>query len=566
MNPLIRTSPLGDPDPLAVPRIDPDLIRQYEEAGWWGNQSIAQILRDRAANEPDRIAFGDGERYWTWSDYDRLTDEIATTLIGLGLDVDHRVGVFLPDGFAIHAALAGCSRAGVVAVGIGARAGDAELDHLLRGTQARVLITQASHRGRDASTMVEMLKERGVAFEHLVVLGVDDVAEVRWIGDGPAPSVPTSAGSVTQGDLRARGYGPNEVSMVNSTSGTTGLPKCVTQFDNRWIYFSRLAVEAGVLTQDDVILAAVPTPFGFGLWTSHFIGMVLGARTIVMPRFTAEDMIRLIQSERVTVLCCVATQFRMLLNSPLADKVDLSSLRVMFTGGEAIPVQRAIEFEERTGATLLQFFGSNESGAFSYTTLQDPREKRLTTGGRLIPNMQVRIFDEVGCDITGPGAVGQPGGRGPLTCVGYYGDQAANEQLFTDDGWLLMGDLVRLDEDNYLTLVGRTSDIIIRGGKNISVAEVEAVVETHPSVELVSVVAVPDAVFGERVCAVVSLRPGTELSLNALTGYLDELGVSREWFPEHLLIVPELPRNSGGKIAKGEVRAYAERFVVGVTR
>ncbi|MEO7235806.1 MAG: class I adenylate-forming enzyme family protein [Lapillicoccus sp.] len=549
MNPLVMT-PAGRG---GLPVIRPELVSTYQAAGWWGSDSLAQIVADRARRpgpDADRVALVSGALRWTWWDYDQAGDRYAQALLALGRPRGTRVAVLLPDGNAVHAALVGCVRSGHLAVGIGHRAGDAEIAYLLDKTAATVLVVTAVHRGRPVAVLVEDLVARGARIETVIVVGADDLPDLVASGL-------TGATATADPD---RAFGPSEVSMLNSTSGTTGRPKCVTQFDNRWLRFADLAADAGRLTADDVVLAVVPAPFGFGLWTQHFLGPRLGAPTVVMPRFSADEMIRLIESERVTLLCCVTTQFRMMLNSPLADTTDLSSLRVMFTGGEAVPVDRAAEFERRTGATLLQFYGSNEAGGISLTTLDDPQDKRLTTSGRLLPEMEPRLFDPDGGaatpELVGSGAV--PGGRGPTTCAGYFDDEGANEQLFTSDGWMLLGDLVRVDADGYLVVVGRTSDIIIRGGKNISAGEVENHIESHPLVALVAVVPEADPVFGERVCAVVSLLPGADLDLERLTAYLDTRGVSREWWPERLVVVDEIPRSSGGKIAKGQVRELVQ--------
>jgi acyl-CoA synthetase len=354
--------------------------------------------------------------------------------------------------------------------------------------------------------------------------------------------------------------GADELFLLNSTSGTTGLPKCVMHTQNRWIAYHRMAVEAGGFGDDEVFMSLLPAPFGFGLWTAHFTPTLLGCPTVVMERFDADVALDLIERERVTVLCCVSTQFIMLLNAQAERPRDLSSLRSMFTGGEAVPYERAAEFEAATGAPVLQFYGSNETGALSRTTASDDRDRRLRTAGRVIEEMQVRLFDpETGADITGSDRPGRPACRGPVTCLGYWADDAANAELFTDDGWMLMGDIVEIDPDGYLTVVGRTSDFIIRGGKNISAPAVEAEVGTHPAVGMVAAVAWPDPVFGERVCVYVELRAGAVLDLDDLVAHLSARGVSREWFPERLVVVDELPRSSGGKVAKGELRADAAR-------
>lgn len=534
--------------------IDAVTARQYVEAGWWGTEPLHEIIRTQATAHPERTAFITPSGRISWQTYDQVADDLAAALVALDLPTGARVAIRLPDTFLVHAALIAAARAGVVAVGIGARAGTREIAHLIGKTQARALVSIDVLGGQSSAQLVQELRGQDVSLDFHIVLsdrGVDRISDVRG-----AEPVPVEPGRASLTAVAARSIGPNDLSMLNSTSGTTGLPKCVTQFDNRWMAFSRLAIEAGVLGEDEVFFGGVPAPFGFGMWTSHYAPAMLGVPTVILPKFDAETMIRMITEEKVTVLCCVSTQFRMLLNSPQTDEADLSSLRVMFTGGEAVPPDRAAEFEARTGATVLQFFGSNESGAFSLTRISDTPARRLNTSGQIIPDMNVRLFDDLGRDVTATGGPGQPGGRGPLACAGYYEDDAANAQLYTPDGWMLMGDVVTI-EDGFLTPVGRTSDIIIRGGKNISAPQVEQEVESHPAVDLSGVVAVPDPVFGERVCAVVSLRPGCDLTLSELTAHLAERGVSKELHPEHLVVVEHLPRSSGGKVAKGEIRTLA---------
>jgi acyl-CoA synthetase len=242
------------------------------------------------------------------------------------------------------------------------------------------------------------------------------------------------------------------------------------------------------------------------------------------------------------------------------DDVDLSSLRVMYTGGEAVPYARAAAFEDRTGAKVLQFYGSNETGVLSGTTLRDSRQRRFGTAGRVIEAMAVRVFDAAGAPVAGdPPLVGIPAGKGPATCIGYLDDDVANGQLFTDDGWMLMGDLVEIDAEGYLRVIGRTSDIIIRGGKNISAPALEAEIAEHPDVDLVAAVSMPDETFGERVCIYVATKGNVPIDLPSVLAFLSARGVGKEQFPERLIQLETLPRSSGDKVAKGELRADIRR-------
>ncbi len=345
--------------------------------------------------------------------------------------------------------------------------------------------------------------------------------------------------------------GADDIFLINSTSGTTGLPKCVMHTQNRWYYFHQKAVANGQLTSGEVFLPVIPTPFGFGLWTSHTTPIYLGATAVILQRFTPTATCEAIAQHRVTVLCCVSTQLTMLMADRACRDHDLSSLRVVFAGGEALPYRPAAEFEELTGAKILQFYGSNETGLLSGTTVDDSQRRRLRTGGRIVPEMSVRLFDG-DQDVTQTGR-GQPACRGPATSLGYLGG-TDHDKLFTRDGWMRMGDICEIDADGYLTVTGRTSDFILRGGKNISAAQVEDAATTHPAISVAAAVAMPDPVFGEKVCLYTELADSKPIDLPELIEYLLAQGVSKELLPERLIVVDELPRSSGGKIAKGQLR------------
>jgi len=529
---------------------DPTAAAAYRAEGWWGDDTVAAVVVRHAATMPDALAYiADGRRY-TWSEYDADSDHIARVLLAGGHRSGDRIAVMMPDGPAVHAVFVGIEKAGLVAVGIGARAGDREVAHLLTLTAASVLVTTPDQHGRDASQLVADVTALGASIDRLVLVN----REVEIVDSGLASDVIIDSGAAMQ-PLDA-----DALFLLNSTSGTTGLPKCVMHTQNRWFYFHHLAAAAGGFGADEVFLGVLPAPFGFGLWTAHFTPAILGCPAVVMERFDADAALDLIERERVTVLCCVSTQFIMMLNAQAQRPRDLSSLRSMFTGGEAVPFERASEFEQATGAKVLQFYGSNETGALSHTSYATDRETRLRTAGHVIDEMQVRLLDpETHLDVAPGVDEGQPACRGPATALGYWGDEGANAKLFTDDGWMLMGDIVRIDPDGVLTVIGRTSDFIIRGGKNISAPAVEAEVATHPAVAMVAAVAWPDPVFGERVCAYVELRTGASLTLDELAAHLRERSVSRAWWPEHLVILDALPRSSGGKVAKGDLKADAQR-------
>jgi acyl-CoA synthetase len=483
------------------------------------------------------VAHRDESWTLTWADYERWSSEWAGAIVAAGLAPGEHLAVVAPDGVLVHVAFLAAEKAGVVAVGIGARSGAREIAHLVTRTGCRAVLA-----GPLEAQAGEVVRELGA--------GPLDV-ELRIRGE-QLHIVRGRPGGAARGERR---LGPDALSIINSTSGTTGMPKCVLHNQNRWWYFHQLAVAAGALHSADVFFSAVPMPFGFGLWTSHFTPTYLGAPVTTMQRFSPTRMIESIAEQRVSVLACVSTQFIMMLNAPELAHHDITSLRVLFTGGEAVPYDRAAEFEERVGAAVLQFYGSNETGALSCTRLDDERDVRLRTAGRVLDTMDVVLVDADGRRVTERPARGRPACRGPVTSLGYWDDDEANRALFTDDGWMLMGDIVDVDDAGILTVVGRVADIIIRGGKNVSAPEVEAEVATHPGVALVAAVPAPDPVVGERVAICVVPRPGWgELTLDDIADHLRSRGVSRDAIPEVLVVVDELPMSSGGKVAKAALR------------
>ena len=527
----------GGLDTVGSPAFTDEESTRYRAAGWWSDATLSDAVRRNADHAPDRCAFVDDPGVaLTWREFDGSADALAKQLGGVGVQRGDRVAVWHGDSTAIHVLFVAIERCGAVVVGIGARAGTREVAAILRSSRPKLLISDRQR--SDAATQAAA----GVATEF-------PVPSLVLTHDADFPRLEVDA---TPGAVRIEcQLGPDDVFLINSTSGTTGLPKCVVHTQNRWYYFHQKAVANGELTSDDVFLPVIPTPFGFGLWTSHTTPIYLGATAVILKRFTPKATCEAIARHKITVLCCVSTQLTMLMADRACRDYDLSSLRVVFTGGEALPYRPAAEFEELTGAKILQFYGSNETGLLSGTTLEDLLERRLRTTGRIVPEMSVRLFDG-DHDVTATGR-GQPACRGPATSLGYL-DGTDHDQLFTRDGWMRMGDLCEIDAEGYLSVTGRTSDFIVRGGKNISASQVEDVAMTHPAIALSAAVAMPDPVFGEKVCLCVELTDSATIDLPELAEHLLALGVSKELLPERLIVVDELPRSSGGKIAKGRLR------------
>ncbi|WP_182347141.1 class I adenylate-forming enzyme family protein [Tomitella gaofuii] len=533
-------------------------------------QAVSALVRRSAAQDPDAPAYITADRRTSRREYDRLADAVRWAVVaatGAGGTEDRGtedrdeagpapVAVLLPDTAVIHAALVGCWRAGRIAAAIGVRTGDREAAHVIATAGARVLVTAPSVRGRGWRAIAAALAGQGAAPGAVVVVDEDAGTAAVHRGEGGQW---TAAGQAAAAAEPAPATEPDpadvgRVSILNCTSGSTGLPKVVAHTEHTWLEFARMAALGGGITDADVVCSVVPAPYGFGLWSAHFLPALLGVPAVVTGRFDAAETAELIERERVTVLCCVTTQFKMLLRSPAARARDLSSLRVLYTGGEQVGRAAAEEFEALTGAKVLQFYGSNEAGPVSATTIRDDADTRLGTCGRLVAGVETRVHRP---DSAGPRR-GRLEVRSSLRSRGYWNDAAADRALFTDDGWMRMGDEVEFDEAGRLTVVGRTAQIIIRGGRNISVAEVEELVRAEPAVADVVVVPVPDPVFGERVCAMVVPAAGAAVDTASLGAALRARGVTPELLPEYVLCVDEMPMGAGGKADRGAARALAQ--------
>jgi acyl-CoA synthetase len=523
----------GGLDTVGSPPFTDQESARYRAAGWWSDVTLSDAVRRNAGQRPDHGAYVDYPGVsLTWREFNSAATSLAEQLIGVGVLRGDRVAVWHGDSAAIHALFVAIERCGAVVVGIGARAGTREVTAILHNSRPKMLISDRQR--SDAAIQT--------------VAGIAEFAVLTHDDGSPRLNVRAQAKALSAG----RQLGPDDVFLINSTSGTTGLPKCVVHTQNRWYYFHQKAIANGHLTSDDILLPVIPTPFGFGIWTSHTTPIYLGATAVIQERFNPKATCAAIAEHQITVLCCVSTQLTMLMADRASREHDLTSLRVVFTGGEALPYRPAAEFEELTGAKILQFYGSNETGLLSATTVDDSQQRRLRTAGRIVPEMSVRLFD--GDDDVTEAGRGQPACRGPATSLGYLGG-TDHDQLFTRDGWMRMGDICEIDVDGYLSVTGRTSDFIVRGGKNISAAQVEDAATTHPAIAVAAAVAMPDPVFGEKVCLYTELADSRIVDLPELVEHLLAAGVSKELLPERLIVLDELPRSSGGKIAKGPLRA-----------
>ena len=342
--------------------------------------------------------------------------------------------------------------------------------------------------------------------------------------------------------------------MFQLSGGTTGIPKLIPRSHNDYIYNSRIAAAVTGVAADEIFLDVLPLAHNLPLACPGLQGYLLHGGKFVLSNSTrSEDIFRLIERHRVTHMAVVPALLIRLINDPLITKFDLSSLRVIQSGGQRLqPEVRRRTKELIPSVTVQENFGMAE-GMLMFVRFDDPEDVRMETVGRpLSPDDEVRLVDDDDHEVA-PGEVGELLARGPYTLRGYFGVPEYNARAFTSDGFYRSGDLMRLHPSGNYMVEGRKKDLINRGGEKISAEEIENLILTQPAVQNVACVPMPDPVLGERMCAYVILRSGKSLTLRQLIVFLLDQEIAKQKLPERLEIVDEFPLSPFGKVSKKDL-------------
>ncbi|MDR7523732.1 MAG: AMP-binding protein [Armatimonadota bacterium] len=521
-------------------RLTPELIDRYTRSGHWGTETFYDTLARRAAAHPERVAIVDHRARVTYGELRTLVDRVAAGLAALGVEPGDVVTIQLPNWAEFAAVFFACERVGAVANQIGPDYRAREVEYILRFSESRVFVCPASFKGFDYVAMVNELLPR-----------LPDLRSV-WVLGGAGRAVPASLDDVLAGakplpDLRPHAMSANEVMRMAFTSGTTGNPKGVMHSFNTTLSTCRILNEAMAVTEDDVFLIYLPLGLNWGYLTL-LQAIMVGGRAVLLDRFSARAALELIERERVTFIPSAPASLIAMLNDPDLSRFDLSSLRVVITGGASCPVETLRAFRARVPGHLIELYGMLETGFHTFTRLTDDPEAVTGTIGRPAPGMGLRLIDAHGRDVP-TGAEGEIAAEGPSVHLGYHKNPAANAELFTPDGWFRTGDLGQQDAAGNVRIVGRLKEMINRGGKKFFPREIEEILYTHPKVLHAAIVGLPDPRLGERNCLCLIPRPGERPSLQELVDYLKD-SVATYKLPEELEIFDEFPFTPTGKIQR----------------
>ncbi len=558
-----------------------DRIADFTARGWWGDRTLATLFAATTSAHPERLALVDpanradlcGGRplRLTFAQVVDAVDALAARLFGAGLRRDDIALVQLPNIAELPLLYLAAARLGVVVSPAPMQYGRFELAKARQILGPCSFITTTGWKGRNLAS------ELGPVF--------DDRCRVLAFGGNPTEGVGAISLDPVEPALDAdyRRYAAglehdaNDVMTLCWTSGTTGQPKCVPRTHNQWIVTSSSVCIITGLEPGDVLLCPFPFANMASIGGFLFPWLLMGTTLVLHHPMDFGVFLGQIAEERVTYTLAPPATLQRLLNDPelLAD-ADLSTIRVIGSGGAPLSEWLVRDFQEKLGIAVLNLFGSNEGISLSagMGDIPDPAQRasyfpRLGVDGIAWNNpmtamMRTRLVDiGTGEEVTTPDAPGELQIWGAGVFDGYWQSPETNAEVFTADGYFRTGDLFEIagegDLARFYRFTGRCKDIIIRGGMKISPDEIDRELAGHPAIDEVAVVGYDDDVLHERIAAVVVPKPDGVVTLDSLADFLRQRGMAAFKFPERLALVDELPRNATGKVQRNQLKDLLHR-------
>lgn len=538
------------------------------------HQTIGQLFAQTVNQYPEHeaVVYADRGLRYTYRQFYEVCGQAAKGFMRLGIEKGEHVAIWasnMPEWLITQFATA---RMGAVLITVNTNYRTSELEYLLQQSEATTLLLMESYRG---ASYIDMLHElvpelqqaapgdwHSTRLPHLkrvIVLG-----EKKYSGMWNWSDVLQLGHEVSEQELREReeSLHPDDVVNMQYTSGTTGYPKGVMLTHSNIVNNSRNIAECMNLTYKDRLCIPVPFFHCFGCVLGTMTCVSVGATMVPLQEFHPLEVLRTVEQERCTALHGVPTMFIAELNHPDFSSFDLSSLRTGIMAGSTCPIEVMKAVVERMGAREITIvYGQTESSpGITQTRIDDPIELRVSTVGRPLPHVEVKIVDpETGKELP-PGQQGELCTRGYHVMKGYYKKPKETAAAIDEAGWLHTGDLATMNEEGYFTITGRLKDMIIRGGENIYPREVEEFLYTHPKIRDVQVVGVPSAIYGEEVMAFIQVKEGETLTAEEVRAYC-EGRIARFKIPRYVEFCDSFPMTASGKIQKYKLREQGARIL-----
>jgi cyclohexanecarboxylate-CoA ligase len=521
--------------------------------GWWFDRTINHELDACVAACPDRLALSalrveSGEmRRFSYRELARLADRIAVGLTRLGVGRNDVVSMQLPNWWQFSLLYLACSRIGAVLNPLMHIFRERELSFMLKHGESKLLIVPKLFRGFDHEAMARALQPSLPHLQRIVVVGGDGPDDFDALLTTPEWEKAPDAREI----LTRHRPGPDDITQLIYTSGTTGEPKGVMHSANTVManivpYARRLKLGA-----DDVVLMASPMAHQTGFMYGLMMPIMLRASVVLLDVWDPKQAVATIRAEGVT-FTMASTPFLSDLTKTVQDSgLAVPSLRTFLCAGAPIPGPLVEQARKTLGTKIVSAWGMTENGAVTLIELDDDDQHAFSTDGCPLPGVEVKVIDFDGRTLP-QGEVGKLVVRACSNFGGYLRRPQLNA---TDaEGWFDTGDLARIDASGYIRISGRSKDVIIRGGENIPVFEIEALLYKHPAVAQAAIVAYADERLGERACAVVVPKAGQSLDQAGLVEFLKSQKVALQYIPERLIVRDAMPATPSGKIQKFKLR------------
>ncbi len=506
--------------------------------------TVGETLERSASIAPAKVCISFKQDRLTYKSLDEQSTAVAASLQAMGIGKGERVAVYLSNCPALYIAFFALQKIGAITAWINAAYKTRELTFILNNSQARAVFVQ---KGRDGADNFALLQESRGSLPHL--------SFVISAGGGDGEGV-FSFEDMLRGGKKTQLTKPSididrDLSMLIYTSGTTGVPKGAMITHSQVVRGAYSYVDGVRATADDIFAGVLPLSHSYGCGSSLVQPILIQASVSLLEAFNPEGAFKLIESERATIQHAAPTHYILEMNHPDVDRYDLSSLRAGYLAGQICPEQ-VIQWGEDRNIYLTPFWGNSESGpgAGTMCPFGTPLDVRKKSVGKALPGTQAKAVDLSTGNAVGADEVGEMLVRGPHVLKGYWQNPEETSKQLEQDGWLHTGDLVSIDRNGFITIYGRSKDLINRGGSKIYPTEIESLILQHPQVSQVCVVGTPNPVLGESICACVIPRAGATLSLKEIREFCQDK-VARHKLPDELLIIADFPKVAGGmKIKK----------------
>ncbi|HEY5856539.1 MAG TPA: AMP-binding protein [Aldersonia sp.] len=533
-------------------------IAEFYASGAWADENFTELLRSRAQANPDKVFVTDGTKSLTFAELYDESQKLALGLRRRGLRPGDRVAAQLPNWVEFVVVAAALSRIGAVTVPIMPIYRGDEVSHSVSDAEIRMAIAPADFKGFDYVSMFDDIRRSAESLEFVVAVRSDDATRATYAERGIDVLDDLFVDADTadiDAELDYRAH-PDDPFVIVYTSGTTSRPKGCLHTFNTYAAGARALQVAFGHTENDVQFGPSPITHTTGLVTSVLIPLLSGAATHIMPEWDPNRGLVEIEKYGCTAAVTATPFLHMLMVAAEANPdADLSSLRVWICAGAPIPAAVVENAKANLpDAAILSLYGRSENLSTTTCTVEDDPSRAITSDGRALPGAEVKIVGKDGLEVA-RGTEGDIAFHGPSHMIEYLNRPADTAELYTPEGFSQSGDLGVMDEDGFVRVTGRTKDIIIRGGMNISVREVEDKLAAHPDLLSLAVVAMPDERLGEKVCCYLVPKDGHSApTVDDIRKYLLDRGVAIQKAPERLVVVDALPMTATGKIQKHILR------------